>query len=86
MIVPKIISHSPKSEVKKLADEMLLEIFTSTQSQAEIKNGNMDIQLVTYHKRLPTIIGHNTISLDPATKVSIYRDSDEIITNHILRL
>ena len=83
VIVPKIISHSPKSEGKKWADEMLLEIFTSTPSQAELNNGNMGIQLVTYHKRLPTINGNNTISLDPSTKVSIYRDSDEIKTNYI---
>ena len=41
----------------------------------------MKIQLATYHKRLPTIIGYNTISLDVATKASIYLDIDEIINN-----
>ena len=68
MTVPKIISHLPKSEGKKWADEKVLEIFTSTPSQTEINNLNMGIQLATYHERLPTISEYNSISLDQATK------------------
>ena len=35
VIVPKIISHSPKSEGRKWADEMMMEIFTSVPSQTD---------------------------------------------------
>ena len=82
-IVPKIINHSPKSEGKKWAHEMLLEIFVIFHSQTEVNNGNMGIKLATYHKRLPTIIGYNTISLDLATKASIYLDIDKILINYV---
>ena len=78
VIVPKMISHSPKSEGKKWADEMLLEIFTSVPEKTETDSGNMGINLKTYHERPRTIMGNNAISFDGATKVSIYLDSDQI--------
>ena len=44
----------------------------------------MGMQLATYHERLPTTTGYNTISLDSATKASICLDSNEIVNNYIL--
>ena len=83
VIIPKTISHPPKSKGSKWADELLLEIFTSVPNATEIANGNMGIDLKTYQDRLPTTPGNNTISLDRATKVSIYVDSDLILNHYI---
>ena len=79
----KISSYMPLKHFRKFRKGLLIRLYIYilfiANRNKQWRNGH---QLATYHEKLPTTIGYNTISLATATKAWIYLDNDGIVNNY----